>query len=52
MSTYLRMWEKVKELTTEERDQWLTTIMPPEGRVVDFQGVQVIDVDLAEALNQ
>jgi hypothetical protein len=44
------MWEKVKELTTEERKEWLNVVNPCTGQIIDFRGVHVMDVHVAEAL--
>lgn len=51
MSTYNDMWEKIKNISPEERKEWLTKVNPPVGRALDFEGVEVFDVDLAEALD-
>jgi len=50
MSIYQEMWDKVKELTTEEQKHWLNVVEPIKGQIIDFRGVHVIDVDVAEAL--
>jgi hypothetical protein len=50
MSTYLDMWGKIKELTPEQREEWINVARPCRGQVINFKGVRVIDVDLVEAL--
>jgi len=50
MSVYHDMWIKVKELTTEQQKEWLNVVTPCTGQRVDFRGVHVIDIDVAEAL--
>lgn len=50
MSTYSEMWEKVKELTPEQCKEWLNVVTPAKGQSMDFRGVRVIDIDVAEAL--
>lgn len=50
MTPYMRMWTKIKELTVEERKQWIDDLYPVKGVGVDFFGVQVTDIDLSEAL--
>ncbi len=50
MSTYLQMWDQIRELTPAGRERWLKNIGPPKGEAIDFRGVLVLDVDLVEAL--
>lgn len=52
MSTYLKMWEYVKELTPEQRDEALTELRPARGRdvIIPSKNITVNDVDLIEAL--
>lgn len=50
MSTYMAMWQKIKELTDEELDTWIDTISPARGIEVDFLDVKCIDIDLLNAL--
>jgi hypothetical protein len=44
------MWDKVKELTPEQHKEWFNAVTPCTGQVIDFRGVHVIDIDVAEAL--
>lgn len=48
--SYLTMWEKIKELTKEEVENWINVVKPARGQVIDFRGVRVVDVDVLEAL--
>ena len=50
MSTYLAMWEKIKELSKDDILKWINVIEPAQGRSVDFCGVHCLDVDVLEAL--
>lgn len=50
MSTYLRMWQAIKSLTRQERNDWIRLLSPARGVGVDFEGVECVDVDLLEAL--
>ena len=50
MSYYVPMWEKIKELTLEETDNWINVVQPARGQGIDFRGVRVNDVDVLEAL--
>lgn len=50
MTTYLRMWAKVKALTPEERQRWIQHTKPCIGKIFHFYGIKVLDFDLYEAL--
>jgi hypothetical protein len=50
MSAYILMWEKIRELTPAGRERWINVLTPCTGQQVDFRGVQVLDVDVVEAL--
>ena len=50
MSTYLNMWQKVKELNLQETNDWINAVTPLTGAGIDFRGVRVADVDVHEAL--
>jgi len=50
MSTYLPMWQAVKALDLVETTTWLRTVEPAKGRDIRFYGINVLDVDLIEAL--
>ena len=44
------MWDKIREMTPEQRDEWINILSPARGIDVDFKGVHVLDVDVLEAL--
>ena len=48
--SYLTMWDKIKELTKEEVENWINVVQPARGQVIDFRGVRVVDIDVLEAL--
>lgn len=50
LSTYAMMWDRVKQLDLDEQKAWLRTIGECSGRIISFQGLTLIDIDLAEAL--
>ncbi len=50
MSTYLTMWQKIKELTKQETLDWINAVEPAKGFGIDFRGVRVHDTDVLEAL--
>ena len=50
MSTYLKMWYRIRYMGLAEVEYFLGEHSPPEGRGVNFHGVLVNDVDLVEAL--
>lgn len=50
MSTYLDMWQKIKELNEQETLDWINAVEPAKGISIDFRGVRVNDVDVLEAL--
>ena len=50
MSTYLVMWEKVKEISPREAEEWVENYGPSKGVDVTFRGRRFFDVDLREAL--
>lgn len=50
MSTYLKMWAKIKELTESQTDDWIRAVQLARGQCMNFRGVRVIDVDVLEAL--
>jgi hypothetical protein len=52
MSTYLRMWDKIKQLNSEQLDSWIRTCEPAKGVDIRFYDVTVLDVDLLEALRE
>lgn len=50
MSTYLDMWQKIKELNEQETLDWINAVEPAKGISIDFRGVRVHDTDILEAL--
>lgn len=50
MSTYLRMWEKIKATSEEDRKAFLVAHPRAEGKDVDFFGETYFDVDLLESV--
>ena len=50
MSTYHSMWDKIKELTLSETNDWINAVQPARGNGIDFRGVRVCDSDVLEAL--
>jgi len=50
MNRYLTMWEKVKELTPEQKKDWINAVTPATGMTIDFRGVRVVDAYVLEAL--
>jgi len=50
MTLYLEMWDKVRQLETKQIQEFVAQYHPATGNRVDFLGLQVIDIDLLEAL--
>jgi len=46
------MWTEIKSLSTPEVIYWMDKLDPVEGKTVDFNGLQVIDIDLFNALSK
>lgn len=50
LSHYNSMWARVKTLSKDEQKTWYRTINPCKGKIVNFYGILIIDIDLSEAL--
>lgn len=50
MTTYLKMWARIHTLDVHEVNDLLSRLDEPNGRIVSFQGIPVVDIDLIEAL--
>lgn len=50
MSTYLKMWEKIKATSEEDRKKFLEEHPRALGKDVDFFGETYFDVDLLESV--
>lgn len=50
VSTYWRMWDKIKAMSVEDRQKFLDEHPRAEGKDLEFGGEMFFDVDLLESV--
>lgn len=48
--TYLETWARIRELNSEQTQEWIDKIAPARGVGIDFFGIRCLDVNLLEYL--